>query len=392
MSIAEMYDLLPTIPPWMSILIVGETGIGKSTIVRHWAKNMLQMHMEEFNCSEAPELGDILGLPDIENGKTITRPPPWLRTDVPMLLFLDEINRAGAGAIVKGLMGFANDQRIGNFKLAEGSRIVCAINPDRANIYDVLKFDPAMMDRFFVIELDPTPEEWMLFAEENGVHPAIIKYIDGHKTDLDAFGDEDNVSAAKKASEYRNVLPTRRSWHKFSTPLNNLIARKTEKNMSDEYFSKLLYFLCAGFVGERVARKFCAFYTQMNGAITVSDILDAKSSDWDEYLTKKVEYLCKTQSISAKYLVSGLCRAVEKAEDKLWADSEHTKPSRIAEKYAANVYSFMNAITSEFVSMMYYKYIKPTKESGAMWAKILVNAEPGIADKLEAMVKNTTKG
>ena len=173
-TVAQFYELIDIIPTWKPILLIGDTGIGKTTIVKKQSEQKGR-YFAYCPCMSTAETVNLTGIPDVSGAHTVYKPMEWYQPGVVTDLLLDEINRNEY--IINALMELAVDQHIGSAQLAPGSRVFAAMNPSSANQYMVKELELSHMRRFCVIELAPTVDEWLLFAKEENCHPAILKFI-----------------------------------------------------------------------------------------------------------------------------------------------------------------------------------------------------------------------
>lgn len=125
-SVAEFIDLAICTPARKAMLAVGEFGIGKTQVIRQIGEK-LGLKVICFDCTHLNDVGDILGLPSIVNGKTVFNPTYWYEPNTPVLLFFDEVFRANPD-VRNALMSLCLDQTIADKKLAPGSRVFAAAN------------------------------------------------------------------------------------------------------------------------------------------------------------------------------------------------------------------------------------------------------------------------
>ena len=197
--------------------------------------------------------GDLIGLPmlDTVTRKTEFRPPWWFpeADEVPIVLFLDELNRARP-EILQCVMDLTLNKQLNGKKLPAGSRIITAVNEGEE--YQLTDLDPALVSRFNIYRFAPTVSEWLLWAAENKIDGRIIDFIEKNPDCLDSEVKDD--AALEKT-------PDRRSWQRVS----ELIA-VTEK------FDKTTEKIISGVIGVAVALKFVHFI-KTNHAFDVKIIL-----------------------------------------------------------------------------------------------------------------------
>ena len=161
MDIKTATNIIPSLPADIAILVRGPHGIGKSQIFRQIAKN-LGFAAEDFidrRLSQMTE-GDLLGLPELTDGVTRFAPPDWFMSacKAPKVVLLDEFNRATPEVMQCGFQ-IVLDHELNGWKLHPETRVYAAINASAE--YTVNEMDPALLDRFWTIDLEPTVEDWI---------------------------------------------------------------------------------------------------------------------------------------------------------------------------------------------------------------------------------------
>ena len=98
------------------------------------------------------------------------------------ILFLDEINCVSE-TLGPSMLQFLQYKIFGNQKVPEGWVVVTAGNPPEYN-RSVREFDVVTMDRLKVVEVVPDLYAWQYYAMQNGVHNAILTYLEIKKEDF----------------------------------------------------------------------------------------------------------------------------------------------------------------------------------------------------------------
>ena len=376
-TVAQFYELIDIIPTWKPILLIGDTGIGKTTIVKKQSEQKGR-YFAYCPCMSTAETVNLTGIPDVSGDHTVYKPMEWFKPGVVTDLLLDEINRNEY--IINALMELAVDQHIGSAQLAPGSRVFAAMNPSSANQYMVKELELSHMRRFCVIELAPTVDEWLLFAKEENCHPAILKFINDHKEALDP--DED-PAARRERRYYTNMDATRSGWSTLSDALYN----GEKLNKFDPFKRKdgkvLLELLVNGYVGPVYSQSFCeTYYSMMHKAdakmlddtITATDIMEGSTERWRTELPEKIARLCHENTIEAAKLVSAVAKYVAKNAGLLYNETTQ-KVTTKGLIYSVNFYKFLKSCTPELVSQMYFNHIKPAKlkagEDAVTWPDIM---------------------
>ena len=172
----ELLTLLEVTPSWQNIMLTGRHGIGKSQILTKYFESV-GMTVKTLFLGQMSDPGDLLGLPnkDEATGKTTFMPPYWFPTDgKPIVLFLDELNRARP-EILQTVMDLVLNRKLAGRPLPDGSRIISACND--GDEYQLTDLDPALVSRFNIYTFRPSAEEWLLWAEREGLDERVIRFI-----------------------------------------------------------------------------------------------------------------------------------------------------------------------------------------------------------------------
>lgn len=121
------------------------------------------------------------------------------------ILFLDEINCVSE-TLAPAMLQFLQYKTFGQHKVPEGWIIVTAGNPPEYN-HSVREFDIASWDRVKRMDVEPDYSVWKTYAYEQGMHPAILTYLDLKK---DAFYSVENTVDGKH-------FVTARGWEDLSS-------------------------------------------------------------------------------------------------------------------------------------------------------------------------------
>ena len=258
------------------VLLVGKHGIGKTETVAEFAA--------ENNCYFQPlylshqETADLIGIPMEKDGATIWSKPEWLveiekaSKNQDIVLFLDELNRAALDVRQVALQLVLNKE-VHTHKLPNNTYIVAAINPtdDEINNYQAEELDRALLDRFFVINVESNTEDWLKWAGQNGVHPIITKFISKFPEYL--YYEDENL----------DVFPTNRGWVKLSNVLKSFEKMYGTNNKANT----ILVDFINGKIGPIVGQKFLNFY-QNEKTFNIEDLLRHSYNIEEKIGNKKV--------------------------------------------------------------------------------------------------------
>ena len=157
------------------ICIWGKHGIGKTEIVQALAEEE-GYQFRYIAPAQFEEMGDLVGMPSIEEGRTVFRAPEWVpRQEGPGILLIDDVNRAD-DRILRGIMQLLQNFELVSWKLPHQWQIVLTANPDGGD-YSVTPMDDAMVTRMMHITLEFDPREWAKWAEQNGVDSRGIDFV-----------------------------------------------------------------------------------------------------------------------------------------------------------------------------------------------------------------------
>lgn len=301
MSIKTFKQVGEKLPPWTSILLRANHGVGKSKVVRQVAaiirKRMIEQIREgatfqsrdgqvvdlakyretakaakEFfpvidrRLSQMTE-GDMVGLPSTDGETTRFNPPDWYKhaCEVPCVLFLDEINRA-TPEVMQAAFQIVLDRELNGWKLHPLTRVFAAVNVGGS--YIVNEMDPALLDRFFTVDLEPSLEEFCAWArdtdpEQGGnLHWTIPDFIQTTKRH-----DGNTWLYAPKFVEPGAVTPSPRSWEMVNSAL-------THAGIIDEPQNELFYHIVRGFVGNEAAIAYRDFAKNADTRITGEELVN----------------------------------------------------------------------------------------------------------------------
>ena len=252
---SELERLLSRMPASQNLMLAGRHGIGKSQMLTRYFEAR-GMRVVTLFLGQMSDPGDLIGLPvkNTDTGKTDFMPPYWFPTDgKPVVLFLDELNRARP-EVLQTIMDLALNRKLAGRSLPEGSRLISAVNDGEE--YQLTDLDPALVSRFNVYTFRPTAQDWLLWADKNGIDRRVIDFIGTHSEWLDGEGGngEDLDTGLEKT-------PDRRGWEKVSV----LLSQIEDPDTTD-------FKIIAGMVGVRASAAFAGFLSRRNG-LGAEDVL-----------------------------------------------------------------------------------------------------------------------
>ena len=262
----KLYHILKVTPATQNIMLVGKHGIGKSEVLSKYYESQGYTLVTLF-LGQMSDPGDLIGLPRTVSSskfqvpnpideRTDFVPPFWFPTDErPIVLFLDELNRARP-EILQTIMDLTLNRKLAGKSLPKGSRIIAAVN--EGDEYLLTQLDPALVSRFNVYYFCPTVQEWLLWAEQNGIDKRITNFIANDATWLDG-AEGQKVGIDTGLDKY----PDRRAWERVSDIIKDM------PEISDDDLDVI-----AGIVGAPAASRFFGSVTgnrTLSGAEVLAD-------------------------------------------------------------------------------------------------------------------------
>lgn len=270
MDIKTFKTVAPNLPADIAVLMRGPTGVGKSFLGKAVA-DAAGLPFIDVRGSTMSE-GDVGGYPDIEGMKesgvmTFCMPSWFIRAcREPVVLMLDELNRSLPG-VQQSFFQLVLDRELGNdkdgnpYRLHPQTRVIAAVN--HGSEYDVNDMDPALLRRFWVCDLEPTTEDWLGWAENNGIDGVLMDFVKQNPQHLRV--DPSSV-------EPGTVCPNPASWHRLNDSLAHMGYAPTD--VAGKERAPGFYALAMGFVGTEAAIAFTTFVEGYETVVSAEDILD----------------------------------------------------------------------------------------------------------------------
>jgi hypothetical protein len=235
------------------VFIWGPPGIGKSSLVQQFAAEVGLPCVSLLGSQLAPE--DLIGVPQIIDGLSRFCPPSMIARNEPYCLFLDELN-ACSHEVQKAFYSLIHERRIGEYVLPAGSIVIGAGN--RAQDSAIVKpMSSALLNRLVHIHLKVSHRDWLLWAQENGIHHLVVEYIQTRPDHL--------WSQPPKTEE---AFSTPRSWHMLSDALHGF---------GDDLPEDALEVLAFGCLSPQHAGQFKAFVKQIRSKYRLAAILKGET-------------------------------------------------------------------------------------------------------------------
>lgn len=270
---AELVLLANQVP-----LLVGETGIGKSSLARTIA-NQEGWALEIIDGNLLKE-GEIGGLPTVQEvtkqgadgslkresitvyavHHTLSAIDRLAEEGRKVLLFIDEINRC-EHSVQQELMNLILNREINGYKLPDSVAIMAAMNPDNEFDYQTVDMDAAQKNRFVWLYMEADYMQWLDWAMEAKLDPKVIEFISTYPDYL-------------YKHEEGGINATPRSYERVSQLYQTYKAH--EGRFTDQQFEAVV----RGNVGDLIAKAFVAFLKRQDGPLIAYEDLYGSDEAW----------------------------------------------------------------------------------------------------------------
>ncbi len=193
------------------------------------------------------------------------------------ILFLDEINCVSE-TLAPAMLQFLQCKSFGNHKIPQGWIIVAAGNPPEYN-KSVREFDVVTMDRVKKIEVEADFEVWKEYAYQQGLHGAVISYLNTRKQ---------NFYQMETTVDGRNFA-TPRGWEDLSNMIQ--VYEKLGKSVDREVVVQYIQF-------PKIAKDFANYLELYEKYRTDYQIDEILKGNLDEILLKKVAHASFDERLS----------------------------------------------------------------------------------------------
>lgn len=157
------------------VMLHGRHGVGKSELLAAAAKAMrVDILVRDLSLMEP---SDLIGMPELRDGRTHFRPPAALPTSGKGLLVIEELNRAPRHMMAPALQ-LLTARKLNDYTLPAGWLPVACVN-DGADGYHVDDLDPALLSRFAHLRVEPDVTVWAAWARSASLHPAVVDLVAG---------------------------------------------------------------------------------------------------------------------------------------------------------------------------------------------------------------------
>lgn len=296
--------------------IVGEAGLGKSSLVEEVAKKMdAKLYTTVVSLSEKGDLA--IPVPPLTSdffvetknyGRLANVQFGYSETLVSIvryaeenpnreiIWFLDEFNR-GPQSVQSELMNLVLQRQINSLRLPETVRIIIAENPDNTmegfenSEYAVSTGDAAIKDRTVRLVMASSTDEWLEWAKKpcgrakrSQINPLVIEYLTQYPSRL--------IQPHQFGSD---LTPTPRAWERVSRNLDQLqkLSGKVQEQLAPDLFS--------GDLGTEIGVSFAEFVQARGVRLKVSDMINQAGLETDFQQLEEADKLSLLREWVRKY-------------------------------------------------------------------------------------------
>lgn len=245
----QLLDFLLNVAVVRPVFIWGQPGIGKSSLVVEFAKQLGLPCVSLLGSQLAPE--DIIGVPQIVDGKSRFCPPRNIARSEPYCLFLDELNSC-SHEVQKAFYSLIHDKRIDEYEMPKGSIVIGAGNRSQDSAI-VKPMSSALVNRMVHVHLTASHRDWLEWAAGSGIHAWIMEYIQNRPDHL-----------WSPPPKHEEPFSTPRSWHMLSDAIHEY-----KENLPDEKLEALAY----GCLTPDHAAQFKAFVKHLKGKFRLAAVI-----------------------------------------------------------------------------------------------------------------------
>ena len=281
------------------ILLMGAPGIGKTQIMEQIAREC-KVGLVSYTITHHTRQSAV-GLPFIKEktfGKETFSVTEYTMSEIIAsvyekmektglkegILFIDEINCVSE-TLAPMMLQFLQGKTFGNQKVPEGWVIVTAGNPPEYN-KSVREFDVVTLDRIKRIDVQPDFEVWKEYAYEQGIHPAVISYLELRRKNF--YRMENTVDG--------RIFATARGWEDLSRLIQvyETLGKEVDREVVYQYIQHPI-----------VAKDFASYLSLYNKYKTDYAVEDLLQGKWTSIILGKIRNASLDEHLSIVGLLNG---------------------------------------------------------------------------------------
>jgi energy-coupling factor transporter ATP-binding protein EcfA2 len=273
LSIDQCVSLIKAVGSEKTILVEGQMGSGKSSILKTLAKELPKHTAAYFDCT-TKDLGDI-SIPNVMtiDGQGYVSYAPneefGAHLGKPVILMLDELGKANP-SVKNALLRVMQERTIGNVKLHPDSIVFATTNLGAEGIGDILP--PHARNRIASVRMEkPNNVSWIEYGIENGIDHALLGWCKDNPHLFASFEDY------KDPEENPYIYHPKQQRAAFVTPRSLEAASKILKKR-DLLDDKTITGALIGTIGARGAMDLMAFVNMADQLPSLDSIKTSPST------------------------------------------------------------------------------------------------------------------
>jgi len=298
LNINQVGDLIAAVGHSVTVLVQGELGTGKSSILKTLAAKFPDHYPAYFDITTR-DVGDFM-LPSLGDGVAEFLPNSELgfHTGKPVLLMLDEIGKASK-AVMNACLRLMLERKMGDYVLPEGSIVFATSNLSVEGLGD--NIPPHARNRITTVKMrKPTAPEWAEWAIGNDIEPVVIGTALEFPQMLDSYENYERPELNQYINDPRTVRTA------FVTPRS--LAKASEivrhcKILGDDILTHSLI----GTIGERAAMDMMAMIR-----------LDMDLPRWKDIISHPDTTTVPSNAAATCMLIARACMSVDIQSGDAW--------------------------------------------------------------------------
>jgi hypothetical protein len=253
----KAFNMKESIGYYPPILIEGRAGIGKSSIIKQFAKKkgfeVIDIRLINYS------IGDFMTkVPIIEKDVLKNMYNTWLKklenTEKPVILLLDEIDKAEP-EIQRMAYQLILDREVEGLKLSDNVMIIAIQNTEEDGRFFSIEQEKPLFDRFyFRIELEFDPEQWLFNWAIHNLDERVASFLSKNQEIIYMENEE-------------QLIATPRRWEMVSNTIK------------DEQDLNKIYIYIKAIINEEIATAFIEFIDILNKYKNIENILENEKID-----------------------------------------------------------------------------------------------------------------
>ena len=360
-----------------SLLVFGEAGIGKSSVMKQFAKQAAAKEGREYkNLTDiqvtdrealikdpskyyifldlrAGELNpeQAQGIPDVEYGRKTGYlrflPPDWVKLvsnpDFSGMILLDELNRSDK-SILNSLLQLTLDRIVSGHKISDKAMVVAAANMGAT--FDLQQLDNAQLRRFRAGVLVLQPEEWATYARINGINKYMIDYAMSNPQDNlfgrgKAINEDIPINPASLEFASNAMKQVEADYHKHAeegTPL-------PEGSSGDIYHD--IRIAISGDVGDEYTNKFIEWLEIVHAFDWAEIVQKARAGDFKS-TAKGKQFDTSKKFALTRYITDEVLTRFEKAR----VNQDETEKKKLSNQLYEELHDILQGVDREQLSFI----------------------------------------